>query len=234
MQNSSAIKLISRPIFYYPLILLTAFSVLRFLNLQIEEQLGFRILNPAIMGIIIGYAFGRQIERERELHNVAISDPLSGLYNRMGLNTHISHIFSNNTDKRTVSIISIDIDDFKIINDTYGHDIGDMALSTLGNIIKDNTRATDIAARCGGDEFIIVLPRASYDAAMRVAESIIEQANNTPIKIDNDHDIKLGVSIGLASAEDSTLSRKELFKSSDQQLYKSKHSGKNKICGIQA
>lgn len=226
-------KFLSKPTVYYPIILLVTFSALRFINIQLEEHLGFRILSPVVMGIIIGYLFGRQIERERELHIASISDSLSGLYNRSGLDTHISHFFSGAIIKTNASIISIDIDDFKKINDTYGHDIGDIVLSTLGRIIKNNIHTTDIAARSGGDEFIIFLPVASYDVASRVAESIIMEMNSTPIMINSELNIDVHISIGFAAANNSCISKSDLFKLSDQKLYESKYSGKNQICGIQ-
>jgi len=231
--TKSIIKLIARPTVYYPIILLVAFSMLRFINNQFEVYYDFRILNPAIMGIIIGYFFGREIERERKLHQLTISDSLSGLYNRVGLANKVSQYFNNTVDEHSVSVISIDVDDFKSINDTYGHDIGDIALSTLGRVIKENTRFTDAAARSGGDEFTIFLPDANYSAAQRVAESIINKIRDTTIDAGTGEQIKLSISIGFASVDGSGVSKEKLFKLSDEQLYQSKHQGKNKICGIE-
>jgi diguanylate cyclase (GGDEF)-like protein len=227
------IRIIARPTVYYPIILLVAFSMLRFINNQFEYFYDFRILNPAIMGIIIGYFFGREIERERKLHQISISDSLSGLYNRTGLANKVSQHYDNAADGYSVSVISIDVDDFKSINDTYGHDVGDLALSSLGRIIKENTRFTDAAARCGGDEFTVFLPSADFHAAQRVAESILSKTHDALIDTGTGKQIQLSISIGFASAAGSAVSKEKLFKISDEQLYQSKHQGKNRICGIE-
>lgn len=211
--------------------MLTSFTVLRFLNLEFEEIYGFRILNPALIGIVIGYFFGLQIEKERESRKLAISDPVSGLHNRAGLTSFVEKYFSQNPDKINISIITIDIDDFKNVNDSYGHQIGDIALSRAGAIIKKNTRSTDIAARCGGDEFIIALPGANYDIAMKIAETILNKINTTKITSDRGEQVKLSFSIGIAAAENSSVSEGYLFKLSDQKLYEAKKLGKNRICG---
>ena len=152
------VDVVSKPTVYYPIIVVIIFSLLRFVNIQIEGIFGFRLLNPIIMGLTVGYFFGRQIIKERKLHQLAIYDPLSGLYNRVGFTLQVSQFFANINSTKNISVISIDVDDFKSINDTYGHDIGDRALELIGKIIQANSRQSDFAGRCGGDEFTILLP----------------------------------------------------------------------------
>jgi len=227
------IDILKKPTIQYPIIVIFIFSLLRMFNYFIESILGYQIFGPISIGIIVGYIFGKMIESERKTYKLAITDSLTGLHNRTGFDSKLDFYFSTLKTNDSISVISIDIDDFKIINDDYGHAMGDIALSIIGKIIKKNTRLTDSAARCGGDEFTIFLPQANYKVAMRIAKAIKKEVNETPINTSKDESVMLNISIGIATSNTSNLSKDELLKLSDKQMYDSKSLGKNRISGLE-
>ncbi len=117
----------------------------------------------------------------RKLEELSIKDDLTGLYNRRKMDQELEKcLYIWERYNRPFSIIIIDIDDFKKINDTYGHLIGDMVLEKISKIIRENIRKSDIASRWGGEEFLILLPETNLQNATLVAEAFrrkIEEAN---------------------------------------------------------
>ncbi|GEM_PF-3430979 len=155
----------------------------------------------------------------------AIVDSLTGLYSRwyiLGmLRKEISRYLRN---KSPLSLLFIDIDDFKRINDTYGHDVGDSVLAKVGQIIKDSIRIVDMAGRYGGEEFIVILPDTDEEGAFLVAERI-----RKAILRYIDHDITLSVSIGVATLKDGeVVGDRELIRRADMAMYMAKRMGKNR------
>ncbi|PIE97928.1 MAG: GGDEF domain-containing protein [Treponema sp.] len=126
-----------------------------------------------------------------------------------------------------LSVLMFDIDDFKKINDTYGHACGDLLLQQVAKIIRDSIRQTDLAARYGGEEFIALLSEADSEIAVTIAERIRKRVENMEIIYD-DKPIKVTISIGIAQYIHSRESMKMLVERSDMALYDSKHSGKNR------
>lgn len=172
------------------------------------------IKNPKL----IGEAF---IGKIAEITSI---DPLTKLFNRQYLFLKLKEEL--NRYKRyetTFSILMVDIDDFKSINDSFGHQKGDEILSKFGNILEESKRELDICARYGGEEFIIILPhtdmKESYKIAERLRLIIIE-------KFENDN---LTVSMGVSNCPDSAKTIKSLIKEADNSLYKSKSMGKNRV-----
>jgi len=227
------IDILKKPTIQYPIIVILIFSLLRMFNLFLESILGYQIFGPISIGIIVGYVFGKMIESERKTYKLAITDSLTGLHNRTGFDSKLDFYFSTIKESDPISVISIDIDDFKIINDNHGHAIGDKAISTIGKIIQKNTRTTDSAARCGGDEFTIFLPQANYKVANRIAESIKKAVNETPINTSTEGSFTLSISIGIATSNSSSISKEKLLKISDKKMYDSKSLGKNRISGLE-
>lgn len=125
-----------------------------------------------------------------------------------------------------LSVLMFDIDDFKKVNDTYGHECGDIVLQQVANIIKTSVRSTDLAARYGGEEFVVVLPEANIDGACIIAERVRSRVENMEI-IYNDQSIKVTISIGVAQYLHNNEDANELVNRSDIALYISKRSGKN-------
>ena len=127
------------------------------------------------------------------------------------------------------SIMLIDIDHFKAINDTFGHYVGDTVLKNLTNTLKENLRHTDAICRIGGEEFAVLCKRADPLAAIEIAEKLRTQVENTPLARGIDDDLVVTVSIGIVSIPNDrgTDSAEELFKDADSALYYSKNHGRN-------
>jgi diguanylate cyclase (GGDEF)-like protein/PAS domain S-box-containing protein len=160
-----------------------------------------------------------------KLEELARTDPLTGLYNRREL----EHILSNEVrrtmrNKICFTIVIGDIDNFKLVNDTYGHDAGDVVLKELANILKHNVRTTDVLGRWGGEEFLVVLPETDCDGARIVIERIRQTIQEHKIK---DHpQLKITMTFGFSPfTAASTYS--EVLKEADLALYWGKAHGKN-------
>ena len=166
-----------------------------------------------------------------KIKTLSVLDGLTGLYNRR----YIMELFKIEFNKTgryntALSIVMIDIDDFKKINDSYGHLSGDMVLKSLSNIIKSNLRNFDLPGRYGGEEFILILPETSKDKGKIVAERIRKQVEDYTFKTISGEAISITISLGISGLGDLTeiKSEMELIKIADSRLYQAKKEGKNK------
>ena len=160
------------------------------------------------------------------LRKMAYSDPLTGIYNRNKLNDELL-ILRNNTSRYgdNLSMILIDIDYFKKINDNYGHNIGDMVLVLLTKIIKANIRLGDVFARWGGEEFLILLPRTDCDVACQKAKKLQRAINNYT----DDSLPKFTSSFGVTNVVDSD-EEGSCFARVDKALYEAKIKRNDVVC----
>lgn len=162
------------------------------------------------------------------LNNESITDPLTVAYNYRYFNDSLQkEIKYALRHSSAFSLIMTDVDNFKYYNDTYGHLMGDEALKTIADILKKNTRASDVVCRYGGDEFIIILPNTNSTLAMNVAEKLRKavKLHNFPTqKLKGKINLTLSLGISMYKNEDTD---KELIKRVDKALYKSKNSNKN-------
>lgn len=163
-------------------------------------------------------------KKATELHLQSITDDLTGLANRRELVKTAEQLLSQQQcSEQMLSMLLLDIDYFKAINDQHGHDIGDQVLRKLGAILQKQARHSDIIARFGGEEFAILLPDTSLSAAVLVANRLHKLVNEIQVK-----DKPLNVSIGIAVAlPKNQLSFEQLFKAADQALYLAKEQGRN-------
>jgi len=164
------------------------------------------------------------------LFNMATKDGLTGLFNRRHLNLLIdSEIHSVNLNKaRKLSIIMCDIDNFKKLNDTYGHQAGDVVLKEVARIMKANCRQSDVVARYGGEEFLIILHGAGVKDSIRIAEAVRQAVAENQITFQGQA-YRTSLSMGLAEyANERT--KEELIEKADQALYQAKKEGKNRVC----
>ena len=168
-------------------------------------------------------------EYEQYLQHQALHDPLTNLPNRKYFeNRYNLAISSSPDDQNMVAILFIDIDDFKQINDTLGHDIGDLVLVELGARLKDSVRESDTVARVGGDEFLMILANVNNENTVRrIAQKVVARISE-PFEI-REHQIQITVSIGISLTESKNLPDVDLVKSSDLAMYKVKEDGKNDI-----
>lgn len=163
--------------------------------------------------------------------SMAITDGLTGLYNRHFLSTHLNNLFKQaQTSGRPLSQIILDVDHFKKVNDTYGHDVGDEVLIKLSRIIVACIRSADLAARYGGEEFVVLMPETDILDAAEVAERIRVSVENTAFSVSHAvKEIKITVSIGAAHLRKTADSPHELHKRADEALYRGKHNGRNQV-----
>ena len=166
------------------------------------------------------------------LHNEAIEDPLTGLRNRRGLHTYYERRISTNKNVDTTSIIMCDIDHFKRVNDTYGHNAGDEVLKHVANTLSSSIGIDDGAFRWGGEEFILLLSHRDMKDATAFAEGLRKAIEADVINFEGT-DIKITMSFGV-SLIDPKLTTEENVEGVDAKLYYAKEHGRNRvICEIE-
>ncbi len=162
-----------------------------------------------------------------ELQYKATHDSLTKLYNRQKFNDELNkEILRESRYKHSLSMLMFDIDDFKIVNDTFGHDVGDVVLIEISKILRKSIRVTDFAARWGGEEFMVLLPETPIEDAMTIAENI--RKNVEDYQPDNVN-LPITISIGISSFDVGIDTKDSLIKNVDVALYEAKGSGKNKV-----
>ena len=130
----------------------------------------------------------------------------------------------------SLSVLMLDIDHFKLINDTYGHQAGDLVLKTLATIFQEVLRNVDIIGRMGGEEFAVMLPETDIDQATEVAERLREVILEDEVSLPVGLRINFTVSIGIATLIDKRSNIDMLLYEADKALYRAKHTGRNKVC----
>lgn len=167
-------------------------------------------------------------EKNQQLEQIARTDPLTGLANRRALDDVIQKEVARGLRSAKPMVIGlVDLDLFKAVNDTYGHDIGDKVLKDIAKILNDGLRAGDFAARWGGEEFCILLPETQADQALLIAERFRKIVADHII-IEEDLKLTVTASIGLALWQPGR-EIDEVFKEADQALYASKEAGRNQV-----
>ena len=173
------------------------------------------------------------IEHQRtaeKLEELSVTDPLTSIYNRRKFNELLSiEVERSNRYQTSLSIIMCDIDHFKKINDSYGHDVGDRALKTFSEKINGNIREVDIFARWGGEEFMIMMPNVSIDDACAVAEKLRNLIATTEVEKLGSITASFGVT-NLQSGETNEL----LINRVDKAMYQAKNNGRNNVKCIHA
>lgn len=194
------------------------------------KPINFTELQVRIKALLRKKAYIDQLQnRYHAVFQQAISDSLTGLYN----NAYCKHFLKTDLQKAQrqgypVSLIMADLDNFKQINDRYGHITGDQVLKEIAEILRRTIRITDVAARYGGEEFTLILPYTDIDMAKTLAERILRAIRNHTFAIDHvDGNLKTTISLGIATYPDHATSMSKLFKNADQSLYRAKQQGKN-------
>ena len=162
---------------------------------------------------------------------MAITDPLTGLYNRRYLETHLSHLIEHYINRgKTLSILAVDVDFFKAINDNHGHDVGDKVLQEIAVRLRENTRSVDLCCRVGGEEFIMVLPATETELADKIAERLRKAIASKSIATGEEGiAVPVTVSVGLSSLGGLEDTLEKLLKRADQALYTAKREGRNRV-----
>ncbi|WP_009631638.1 diguanylate cyclase [Synechocystis sp. PCC 7509] len=179
-------------------------------------------------------AFNLMIEKLQQsqtaLKNLAILDELTGLYNRREFNSQLKNeLERSGRFGHYFSLLMLDIDYFKKLNDTYGHQVGDLALQTIAALLKQEFRALDVVGRYGGEEFVVILPETSAFSAYTVAERIRQLISNSALFTNEQQTINVTISGGVATFPIDGGTQEALIYAADQALYAAKRSGRNQI-----
>lgn len=169
-------------------------------------------------------------ERNKELHYMATRDPLTGCLNRRAFYQAFELEFTKaGKDGLELCCFMVDLDKFKLVNDTYGHATGDAVIKLLADVLLSNTRKIDLVGRYGGEEFCVVMPGLAIDEAISVAERIRLRVNADSIKAYAETGPVVTASIGVASIFDHAVDAAELNDQADKALYVAKQSGRNRV-----
>lgn len=170
------------------------------------------------------------IMRIASLERDVVRDPLTGLFNRRHMEVKLKDAAAQaQRSKESLSVLLIDLDHFKHVNDTYGHSIGDQVLTHVANMLADYSRTADTVVRYGGEEFLVIAPHSDLVEARLQGERLLQQIAGGHIALPDGSHLKITASIGAAcitidEAIDSLLAR------ADQALYAAKRAGRNRIC----
>lgn len=177
----------------------------------------------------IGFISSILLSEHNALSQLALKDALTGLYNRRGLEFSLNvSVGQAQRNQQCISVIALDIDYFKKINDQHGHDAGDRVLEEIAQILTRLKRSSDVACRLGGEEFVVVLPDTPVHDAQQMAERVREVIEQAVITYEKEN-IKLTSSFGVASHCE-LVDMEELLKQADKALYEAKSKGRNRVC----
>lgn len=179
---------------------------------------------------LVGWVGGRIEDNQQRLEQLAILDALTGLYNRrMYYSILSSEITRARRHDRSVSVLIVDVDHFKRVNDNYGHIIGDQVLQKLAVLLKATVRAENSVCRYGGEEFAIIVPEHPAESAREIAERLREVVEQATFASDKNHDLKITISIGVAAFPEIANSAEALTNAADTALYAAKEGGRNRV-----
>jgi two-component system cell cycle response regulator len=161
---------------------------------------------------------------------LAVVDPLTGVHNRRYFESHLAALVADAADRgRPLALMILDIDHFKDVNDTYGHDAGDKVLKGFTERVRKVVRASDLICRLGGEEFVVVMPNTSLEIAARIAERVRREIEKNRFRLGEDaRAIDITASIGLAE-RGHDVEPEGLFRRADRALYRSKSDGRNRV-----
>ncbi|WP_394205238.1 diguanylate cyclase [Shewanella waksmanii] len=186
------------------------------------------LIDVVLLGLALAHKF-RLSERDK-LHAeyLAKTDPLTGLNNRRAFYQQAQQWMKTSKSDKSLAVMIIDIDHFKMINDTYGHQSGDKVLTAIAKQIQASQRQQDITARWGGEEFIILLPQIKDKTAVAIAEGLRRRIAQLSFA-DNDNTLKVTASFGLAFGQLDSCKLEQLIAQADKHLYQAKQQGRDRV-----
>ena len=213
-------------------------------SLQVEQQQHENTLQSYVIGLVVLLVFFMlffayfQWSHSKKLLRLSVRDPLSNSYNRRYVFNFLHKVVDENkSDKKTVSIMVIDIDDFKKVNDRYGHPFGDEVIRIVAEIGADTLRTEDVIGRVGGEEFLCVLPRIDAIQSLHIAQRLVKKVNEhaffAEVEDGKARNVNITISIGLATTTSSDQTSAELYEQADKALYQAKYNGKNRAIQYQ-
>jgi diguanylate cyclase (GGDEF)-like protein len=196
---------------------------------EIHSTAEFNSSQRTVFGVIRDITERKKIEHSLE-YLVQI-DPLTGVFSRRHFMAMTEReLASAARYSWTLSVLMLDIDYFKQVNDTYGHQIGDLVLQKLGNLFQGLLREVDIVGRYGGEEFAVVLPKTDLIQAFEISERLRRTVESCNIPLEHGLPLSVTVSIGITALKDSSENIDALLARADKALYEAKHQGRNQVC----
>ncbi|SCY90340.1 diguanylate cyclase [Alkaliphilus peptidifermentans] len=215
-----------------PVLMLTANSQLNNVCLGFECGTNDYIIKPFEKSELLARI--KTLITMKNAVKLSVIDSLTGIFNRKHLFELAELLFNEHrAEKKIMSIIMMDIDNFKILNDKYGHGIGDMILKDIVTRCQEVLRPTDTIGRYGGEEFTVILPNTEIEIAHKIAERIRKNVSAKPIKIGEENEEIVTLSLGIGESNSTNKSVLDIFYEADKALYKAKSSGKNKVTTYQ-
>ncbi|MDF1883534.1 diguanylate cyclase [Sulfurimonas sp. SAG-AH-194-C21] len=201
------------------------YMISRFLKVGANDYITKPFINEEFMGRITNALL--IVEMFDKIKSMAMTDHLTGIHNRVYFYEAGIKILENaNRAKQESAIAMIDIDNFKSVNDTYGHEAGDRALIHVANTIKKALRRSDVLVRFGGEEFVILLPNCPHKQAMKVMQKVCDYVAKSPCNIGDNTEITVTISIGVTSK---IVAVDQMLETADKYMYEAKQSGKNRV-----
>jgi diguanylate cyclase len=189
-------------------------------------------IGAALAQLWVALTYNRQAEQDRrrsdDLYQQARLDTLTGLANRRALYEALDAALVQARSRAPLSVVLLDLDHFKAINDQFGHQTGDEVLRELGGLLQGSIREGDIAGRWGGEEFLLILPGADQSAALHLSERVLAMVRGHTWP----GGVTLSASFGVSSAEGGDV-RERLTERADRNLYRAKDTGRGRVCGDQ-
>ena len=215
----------------------------KFISIKYDQHMDYMlILKILVIGLVVVLLIlyhnrkltriNKQLEKlQEQLQEQAHRDPMTNLYNRRYFHDIASKMVAlAKREHKMISVIMLDIDHFKVVNDTYGHDVGDIVIKQLAEILKKHTRESDIITRFGGEEFVVLLPNTDLEGAKKMALKIREIVEQTEVDYGGTNKIAFSVSLGVATLAENDINIEMVLKRADEALYKAKESGRNRVC----
>lgn len=195
---------------------------------ETERRLATRALEKANQTLMV--KFDEISKLQKQLEEQAIRDPLTGLFNRRFFDEYFKNeLIRSIREEKPISLLMIDIDHFKSVNDRFGHEIGDKVLQLLAEILKSMFRKSDVSCRFGGEEFLVLLPGLYQDQAANRAEVLRERFAQASLDADFLY-TQVTISIGVSNYPLHGETTRDLFRIADKALYQSKELGRNRVC----
>jgi two-component system cell cycle response regulator len=161
---------------------------------------------------------------------LAVTDELTSLYNRRYFDRHLAIMLERSREQsRDMAVMLIDLDYFKAVNDTHGHDVGDVVLKEFAMRLRRNIRGVDLACRFGGEEFVVLMPDTDYAQAQGVAERVRMSVAERTFEAGSSRSLPITVSVGLAMNEHNRDTPELILKRADIALYRAKREGRNRV-----
>jgi len=220
-------------IIFFTLILTSRYRTINLQKIEIQKELIFeQSKNEEFLETQILERTKEIQESKKELELLASTDSMTKLYNRRYF-TEISKSLLDlaKRNKSYTTVIMLDIDKFKNVNDTYGHKVGDKVIISLASLLLKYSRKSDIVSRWGGEEFVVLLPQTNQEGAYTIAQKMRYEAENLVLKLEGNREVKFTISIGISHIDlEHDLDVEMAIHRADEALYEAKSTGRNRVC----